>query len=50
MSIAIKTGEMIRVCKNNSCGEVFSNHLSSCPKCGADYNVKVAERDMYLDI
>jgi len=45
----INIGEKIRQCE--TCGTVFSNHLSSCPHCGGvKYNVKELTPDLEREI
>ena len=50
-TFTVNIGEQVRVCNKNSCGYVYSNHLSSCPKCGGtDYIAKALTKEMERDI
>ena len=44
-------GDQVRVCKKNTCGKFFSNHLKTCPHCNCpDYKVAVVTKEMEREI
>jgi len=47
--VNISIGEKIKKCSN--CGELYSNHLSTCPHCGgSQYNILELTREIEREI
>ena len=50
-NLTVNVGQKVRWCKRSGCGYVFSDYLSSCPKCGGtDYMAKELTQEMVRDI